>query len=167
MNKIHLRRAETQRDYLKIAELAHEIWREHYSAILSSAQIEYMLEKYQTAQKIAADCLSMGYSYFILERIGTPIGYIGVKPNDPAGKLFLSKIYILKDFRGKGFSKDALEQIEKRAKKLRQNAIWLTVNKHNPSYDIYLKLGFKTIREQVTDIGSGFVMDDYVMEKTI
>lgn len=166
MNKIHLKRAETQRDYLKASELAHEIWRQHYAGILSSAQIEYMLEKFQSAKQIAADCAS-GYAYFILERIGVPVGYMGVKPNDPAGKLFLSKLYILDEYRGKGYAKEALAQLEKRAKRLRQSAIWLTVNKNNPSYDIYLKLGFKKIREQTADIGSGFVMDDYIMEKEL
>lgn len=166
MNKIRLKRAEIQRDYLKVSELAHEIWRQHYKGILSSAQIEYMLEKFQSAKQIAIDS-SGGYAYFILERIGTPVGYMGVKANDPAGKLFLSKIYILEEFRGKGYAKDALAQLEKRAQKFRQSAIWLTVNKNNPSYDIYLKLGFKKIREQTVDIGSGFVMDDYVMEKEL
>lgn len=167
MNKVHLHRAETQRDYLKIAELAHQIWRQCYATILSMSQIEYMLEKFQSARQIAIDCMSGGYTYFILERMGLPIGYMGVKPNEPAGALFLSKFYILEDFRGAGYAKDALSQIEKRALKLRQKSIWLTVNKHNPSYEIYLKLGFKKVREQIVDIGSGFVMDDYVMEKEI
>lgn len=166
MNKIHLKRAETARDYLKVSELAHEIWRQCYSGILSSAQIEYMLEKFQSAKQIAADCAS-GYTYFILERIGVPIGYMGVKPNDPAGRLFLSKLYISEEYRGKGYAKDALEQLKKKARKLRQSAIWLTVNKNNPSYNIYLKLGFEKIREQTVDIGSGFVMDDYVCEMNL
>lgn len=43
--------------------------------------------------------------------------------------------------------------------------IQLTVNKHNiNSINAYKKWGFKTIDSVVTDIGSGFVMDDYIME---
>ena len=41
--------------------------------------------------------------------------------------------------------------------------IWLTVNKHNNgTIAVYKKFGMKIIRSQVTDIGNGFVMDDYV-----
>ena len=44
--------------------------------------------------------------------------------------------------------------------------IYLTVNKQNLiSISVYEKLGFLRARDLVTDIGSGFVMDDYVMEK--
>ena len=41
--------------------------------------------------------------------------------------------------------------------------IWLTVNKRNDdSIAIYKKFGMEIIRSEVTDIGSGYVMDDYV-----
>ena len=44
------------------------------------------------------------------------------------------------------------------------NEIRLTVNKYNQNtIYAYLKWGFKTIDAVVTDIGSGFVMDDYIM----
>ena len=44
------------------------------------------------------------------------------------------------------------------------SSIYLTVNKHNSSKQVYEALGFKTTREEVTDIGHGVVMDDYIME---
>lgn len=166
MNKVSLCKVENARDYLKISELAHIIWREHYSAILSPQQIEYMLEKFQTPeamQKAAAD----GYGYYIIKRLGVPIGYIGLKLNEPQGKLFLSKLYILSDYRGNGYARDALMQLEDMCRKNRLCAIWLTVNKYNPSYEAYKKMGFNTIKEAVTDIGGGFVMDDYIMEKEV
>ena len=33
--------------------------------------------------------------------------------------------------------------------------------------NLYEHLGFRKVREQVTDIGNGFVMDDYVFEYSI
>jgi RimJ/RimL family protein N-acetyltransferase len=43
--------------------------------------------------------------------------------------------------------------------------IWLTCNKHNTaSLAAYTRMGFTRIADVVTDIGSGYVMDDYVME---
>ena len=43
--------------------------------------------------------------------------------------------------------------------------IWLTCNRGNESdLAIYKHFGFIQTREQVSDIGGGFVMDDYILE---
>ena len=45
-------------------------------------------------------------------------------------------------------------------------ALYLTVNKHNElGIRAYRAKGFETIDAVETDIGEGFVMDDYIMEK--
>ena len=45
------------------------------------------------------------------------------------------------------------------------NQIWLTCNRNNTnSLEVYKHLGFTVAREEVTDIGEGFVMDDFIME---
>ena len=47
-------------------------------------------------------------------------------------------------------------------------AIYLTVNRNNRhAYEVYLAKGFKVIAEECADIGFGFVMDDYIMEKEV
>jgi hypothetical protein len=43
----------------------------------------------------------------------------------------------------------------------------LNVNKYNSAQDFYKKLGFCIDYEEVIDIGNGYVMDDYVMEKEL
>ncbi len=46
--------------------------------------------------------------------------------------------------------------------------IWLQVNKNNVhSIAWYLRMGFRNVRSAVQDIGGGFVMDDFRMEKMI
>ena len=43
--------------------------------------------------------------------------------------------------------------------------IWLTVNKNNSgSIEAYKRMGFNIIDKIITDIGAGFVMDDYKMQ---
>ena len=43
--------------------------------------------------------------------------------------------------------------------------IWLTVNRRNErAIGAYRRAGFREVRAQVTDIGGGYVMDDYIME---
>lgn len=74
----------------------------------------------------------------------------------------MSKLYIKKEFRHKGIGTKAFEKIRELAD---GKPIRLTVNKHNTnSITAYKKWGFKTVDAVVTDIGSGFVMDDYIME---
>ena len=87
------------------------------------------------------------------------IGYIGVSPHNDY--LFLSKLYVKKEFRHKGIGKAVFEKI----KDFGFDKIQLTVNKYNKNtIDAYLKYGFKIIDSIVSDIGNGFVMDDYIME---
>lgn len=70
--------------------------------------------------------------------------------------------------RGKGLGRAGIEFAEKYAINHGFNRIRLTVNKYNmTSVYVYNNLGFKKIDEAVTDIGNGFVMDDYIMEKTL
>ena len=44
---------------------------------------------------------------------------------------------------------------------------YLRVNKSNPTVDIYKKKGFIISEAVVNDIGNGFVMDDYIMERSL
>jgi len=82
--------------------------------------------------------------------------------------LFLSKIYIAKSSRGLGFGKIAMNFIEKQAQQLNCKKIYLTVNKYNTnSIKAYQKIGFDKIEELIKDIGNGYVMDDYKMEKIL
>ena len=91
-------------------------------------------------------------------------GYAGLQ--EANGKLFLSKLYIAKENRGKKIASEAFLFIEELARKRNLKSIWLTVNRNNThAIDVYKAKGFSIIRTQVTDIGNGFVMDDYVFEK--
>ncbi len=152
-------------DYSIIEKLANTIWREYYISILGLMQVEYMLTKYQTESAIATQ-VDNGFEYFIINYKNKDVGYLSViKENDT---LFLSKIYILKNYRGRKIGKTAMQFIYDKAKNMNCNKVVLTVNKHNSNtISAYEKLGFKNIGSIVKDIGNGFVMDDYKMEKSI
>lgn len=61
-----------------------------------------------------------------------------------------------------------LEYIFEIAKRQCYQSVYLTCNKHNSnSLAVYEKKGFKKIDEDVTDIGNGYVMDDYIYEYTL
>ena len=150
----------------KVAELAHEIWNEHYEEILGKEQIAYMLDMFQSEKALKNQMKNDNYRYFLINCDGEDCGYIGISSDND--RLFLSKLYLKKSFRSRGVASDAMKMLEDicRAEKLR--AIWLTVNKYNlSSKAVYDKKGFKVIDDDVCDIGSGYVMDDYIMQKDI
>ena len=150
----------------KLAEVASRIWHEYFPAILSDAQIDYMVEKFQSAPAIARQLAQGGYRYFFLTAQGEILGYLGVKSEQD--RLFLSKLYLKKEFRGQGYFSQMLSFAEKLAGEQGLKRQYLTVNKYNDhAIAVYLKKGFRVLCEQKTDIGNGFAMDDYVMEKML
>ncbi|WP_303315540.1 GNAT family N-acetyltransferase [Flavivirga abyssicola] len=157
--------ANTKNHFLQIEKLANVIWREHYIPIVGKPQIDYMLDKYQSAGAIERQ-VADGFEYFLMAYEETPVGYISVKKEDEA--LFLSKIYVLSSHRGKKIGKKAMLFIEEKAKDYQLKNIRLTVNINNTNaIKAYEKLGFVNVGPLVTDIGNGFVMDDYQMKKTV
>ncbi|MBR5156369.1 MAG: GNAT family N-acetyltransferase [Clostridia bacterium] len=150
----------------KTANLAKKIWFEHYISIISEGQIEYMVNKFQSKKAIKNQIDNENYQYFILEYDGESAGYFAMCVKDKA--IFLSKLYIDKAYRRKGLATAAISFMSRIAKRDSLDKIWLTVNKNNNgSIKAYEKLGFKTEKTQVADIGEGYVMDDYIMEKII
>jgi diamine N-acetyltransferase len=149
-----------------VAGLAHEIWYEYYVALIGRAQVDYMVAKFQSSGAVAGQ-LREGYDYFLIQLDGQDIGYCSVQPDPANGSLFLSKLYLLRDARGGGTGRVCMEFIEQLARRRGLNLLWLTVNKGNPAVKAYERLGFRIAADLVMDIGGGFIMDDYRMEKSL
>lgn len=147
------------------AQLARQIWTQHYIPIIGEAQVEYMLDKYQSKEAIQNQ-IDTGSRYYLINHDEQNAGYFSFTEHDD--HLFLSKLYVLDSYRGIGLGKKSMEFIENEAYKSSCGKIRLTVNKYNHnSIKAYKKMGFENIDSVVQDIGNGFVMDDYVLEKCI
>ena len=148
-----------------IERLAREIWTGHYTSIVGKEQISYMLSKFQSIQAISEQ-IANGALYFLIRTKGHSIGYMSVVPKE--NELFLSKIYIESAHRGKGFARKAVLLAERIAKGHSLGKIVLTVNRNNlGAIRAYERLGFRNTGPVIQDIGHGFVMDDYRMEKIL
>ena len=159
---MELRKVKTKKQIEETARLANEIWHEHYINIISEEQIDYMVEKFQSAEVIAEQIKKQHYEYYNVIEEGKCVGYFGFVEQED-GVMFLSKIYLLKSERGKGFSRQAFEFLKEEAKKRGLSKIWLTVNRSNThSIEVYKKFGMYIERTQIADIGEDFVMDDFV-----
>ncbi len=161
--EVILRRVSSGQDVTQLAMLADEIWHQHFITILSEDQIDYMVDKFQSAPAMTKQMVNEGYEYYFILVDGEEVGYTGIK-ND-LYKLFLSKLYLRKEHRGKGYASAVFEHLKDISRNRNLTSIWLTVNRYNEdTIAVYKKKGFEVIRTQVADIGEGYVMDDYVME---
>jgi len=150
----------------ELAGLAREIWFEHFPGIISTEQVSYMVEKYQSEEAITRQIADDGYEYYFVSGEHGILGYLAIKPEP--GKLLLSKLYLKREHRGKGYFNGMLAFAERTAKEKGLTTLYLTVNRHNDrAITVYRKKGFEVIKETVTDIGGSFVMDDFVMEKVL
>jgi len=151
-----------------LADIASEIWNEYWPEHIGQGQTSYMVQKFQSKAAITQAIKQDGYQYFLLVVDGTIIGYSGVHIETENQRLFLSKLYLFKDCRGHGYAREVIEFYAQLCRVNHLDSIYLTVNKGNQmAITAYLKNGFVTIDSVETDIGENYIMDDYIMEKTI
>lgn len=151
---------DNEQEIKEMSEMATEILRDYYDPIIGKAQNDYMLDMFQSADAIRNQ-LDHGYRYFFVrDDDRKDLGFFAFYPRGNA--LYLSKFYLYKDQRGKGYARPILEFLKAQAKELDRNRIELNVNRNNDTRFIYEKLGFTVAREEKNDIGNGFYMDDYV-----
>lgn len=148
-----------------LSAIADDIWHEYFTPILGEAQVDYMLEKFLSPDALIEQ-INNGYEYFVFSYEYTFAGFAGIKEED--GKLFLSKLYVHKDSRGKKIASYMFSKFIEICKMRKLKSIWLTCNRNNTdTLAIYEHLGFKKLREEKADIGNGFYMDDFVLEYTL
>lgn len=149
----------------EMSDLATEIIKEHFDSIIGATQNDYMIRRFQSVPAIKEQ-LEHGYQYyFVSDTAGKKVGFLAFCPR--RSELYLSKFYLQKAQRGKGIAKDMLQFIIKRAQEAGLSSIVLNVNKNNSAVLAYEKLGFTKIREEKSDIGNDFFMDDLVYEYLI
>ena len=146
-------------EIIEMSTIATAILKDYYDNIVGPVQNDYMLNKFQSIDGIT-DQLNHNYQYYFINVDKVNIGFIAYYKK---GKdLYLSKLYINKENRGKGYLRSILDYLINYCNDNNLGGIELNVNKHNPTCMIYEHLGFKKIRSECNDIGSGYYMDDYV-----
>ena len=154
----------TESEIEKIRDLAKKSWNSAYAKILSQEQIDYMLREMYSFNEILSQIQNPNYHYFIIEFNENSAGFIGFENHYEPSTTKLHRLYLLEDFKGKGLGKSALQFLKEKSFESDDTRIILNVNKDNPAKKMYESQGFTVYKEEVFDIGNGFVMDDYLME---
>ena len=158
----------TTADFETLARLAETIWHAHYTKIIGNAQVDYMLADRYTPEKLRA-YLNADDRWLMLLRIDSrAVGYCSYALTKNLGEMKLEQLYLLPEQRGQGLGGLMLRHVEEQSRARDCRTLLLQVNKRNDiAVAFYRKAGFIVREEAVFDIGNGFVMDDYVMEKSL
>ena len=150
-----------------IIDLTKKIWPIAYGEILSKAQLDYMIDKFYNETALR-ELMKKGHVFYLAQDDKDDyVGFVSYEINSEPNKTKIHKIYVLPETQGTGLGRQFFELVKEKAIENNQEAIFLNVNKYNNAIHFYTKLGFTKLKDEVIDIGNGYVMDDYVMEITI
>jgi diamine N-acetyltransferase len=148
-----------------VERLAQEIWPGTYRAILSPGQLQYMMDLIYSHASLQQQFQQ--HRFLLAELNHEPIGFASYGPTDTPGAYKLHKIYVHPITQGKGIGKSIIDFVVEQLHAQQGTILRLNVNRYNKARQFYERLGFVVIKEEDVDIGNGYFMNDYVMEKRI
>ena len=163
---IEIRKARKE-DLPVIRQLAHEIWPSAYLEILGQAQLDYMLEKIYSLSSLEHQLTVLNHNFVLATEGEIPVGFASYSAHENEAVYHLNKIYVLPNQQGKKIGKKLLDYVLKNVKEAGASSLQLNVNRFNKALHFYEKAGFKIVRKEDIDIGSGYFMNDFVLEKQL
>lgn len=151
-----------------IRSIAYRTWPETFESILTPDQIMYMLEQMYSIDSLKEQTQNKGHQFIVVKMGLDYYGFSSIELNYAARpQTKIHKIYILPEAQGKGIGKALFVEITKRALQAGNQKLLLNVNRNNKATHFYQSLGFSIVDTEDIDIGNGYYMNDYVMEKSI
>jgi len=153
-------------DIKQIQNIVHITWPITYGEILSKEQLDYMLNLFYSDKALTLQYTKKEQLFYMIYGEQTNIGFIGIEHHYKGEAITkIHKIYLLPETQGKGIGKKVIDKIGKLALENNSAILLLNVNRFNSALGFYKKIGFEVVDEVNIDIGNGYLMEDYVMEK--
>ena len=165
-NELIIRKAELD-DINTIGFLAYQIWPVTYKDILTLDQLQYMLNLIYSPASLRKQMTVSQHQFLLAELDEEPVGFASYSRIDKPSTYKLQKLYVRTDIQGKGLGKALLEFVEETVKEAGAKILHLNVNRFNKARSFYEKMGYIVIKEEDVDIGNGYLMNDFVMEKNV
>ena len=161
-------RIATTKDIPLIRQLAEQVFPETYKNIITPEQCRYMMDMMYSEESLRRQMTEEGHVYQLLSVDGEAAGYVSVQPIE-SNLYELQKIYVLPRFQGRHLGRTLFDAAVALVKKLHPEPcrIFLHVNRYNKAKTFYEHLGLKVTKQGDYDIGHGYFMNDYIMEKEI
>lgn len=158
----------TEAQFPIINDIAHRTWPHTFGAILSPTQIAYMLEWMYSIDSLREQVQRKGHRFVLAEQDGEYWGYASYQHSfDGEPKTKLHKIYVLPESQGRGVGQALMAHVVAKAIAAGDTSLLLNVNRDNNAVRFYERVGFEVIATEDIDIGGGYWMNDFVMEKKL
>ncbi len=155
MTELVLVKTNSKKKLLSLKGLIEDVLKENFSSLFPQTY-EYMLS-FIDEDAIKEDIKLGGFLYYFIQDNGKNTGYLRYKIGKT--QIYISSIYILKEFQNKGYGKFALEKIKEHNMK-----IVLYPPKDFNNDEFFIKEGFKKIKPTVLYLGSNHKINCTVME---
>lgn len=151
-----------------IQDLAERTWKVAYASIISPEQMKYMLGLFYSEASLKQQ-MQDGHHFIVAKDGNVPVGFASYSvksPNEP-DTYRLHKLYIDPDKQGNGIGKLLIGFIINDISFNDAVNLELNVNRNNKALDFYQKIGFTIVKEEDINIGSGYFMNDYVLNLSL
>jgi len=149
-----------------IIDLACQIWPLTYGHLMPPEKLQYMLRLMYSADALRNQ-MEQGHMFLLATIDKEPVGFASFSTTKQESIYKLHKIYVRTDIQGKGIGKALLNAVIAGVRSFNATSLQLNVKRDNTAKDFYEKAGFTVTREEDIDIGNGYFMNDYVMEKQL
>jgi GNAT superfamily N-acetyltransferase len=148
-----------------IRDIAYKTWPSAYEDLLGKQQVEYMLNRFYSVDSLEDQIKNQHYFFLALKNY-VPIGFTSFS-EVYHGVYKLQKLYVLPNEQKTGVGQELLGTIETIARSRGAAKLQLNVNRKNVAKSFYVRNGFTIIDKADIDIGNGYYMNDYIMEKQL
>lgn len=156
------------RDIGLIRSLAERSFLPTYLPFISSEQVYYMFDNMYSTAALHAQMEQRGHRFFLAAYEGRPCGFASIELNcEEPGRTKLHKLYVLPEAQGKAIGFRLMQELEALAAASDQRWLFLNVNRYNQAIDFYKRQGYEIYLEEDIDIGNGYFMNDYRMQKSL
>ena len=147
--EINIRRI-TIDDVATLSDMAKQTFYDTFTGTCTEEDMQSFLEQYFSQKQLGAEISNANNLYFFAEAEGIPVAYLQFM-EDYSGfplikkwkALELKRIYVVRDYHGKGIAQKLMDFILDFAKEKKYEAVWLGVWEHNiRAQKFYEKYGF-------------------------
>jgi ribosomal protein S18 acetylase RimI-like enzyme len=155
-------------DVEALSALARVVWQDAYAGVISQAQIDYMLDQRYNTPRLQEELGSSEVWWDKAQVDGELAAFASTLLTEVPGEMKLDKLYVNPQRQRLGLGARLIDRVAERARAQGCHTLMLAVNKRNEqAIAAYRKHGFVEREAVCVDIGNGFVMDDFIMSKSL
>lgn len=165
MQKIQFEKVENKNQLEDMSKLATKILKAYYDPIVGEKINGAMLKAFQSVEGIGKE-IKEGGEYYFVKLDDERIGFVAIEPKKEY--MYLSKFYLLEEYRGKGLASQMFAFVKHNALECGLKKIILNVNAANSdTIERYKHFGFVVKDDIQRSVGEGMYVHDYVMQNDI